>query len=210
MGRGFFIVLEGVDGSGKTTQARLLAEVLRQRGFEVELTREPSEGPTGRKIREYLVGPARHLPPEEELALFMADRREHVAKVIGPALSQNKVVVCDRYYYSSAAYQGALGLDPEQILAAHREFAPRPDLVIFLTLPLAQAAARRRGKASQVSEGSAYLERVAAIYDSFHGPHLHRVGAAGPMAETHAQVLALTLKAIQEQNANCDYERRML
>jgi dTMP kinase len=209
MGRGFFIVLEGVDGSGKTTQARLLAEALRLRGFKVVLTQEPSEGPTGRKIREYLGGLTRHLRPEEELALFMADRREHVAGVIEPALSQNKVVISDRYYYSSAAYQGALGLDPEQILAAHQEFAPRPHLVIFLNLPLAQAEARRRGQARQVSEGLAYLEEVAGIYDTFQGPHLHRVDATGPVEETHAQVLEVALKAIQEQHRSTDGERRM-
>jgi dTMP kinase len=199
MGRGFFIVLEGVDRSGKTTQARLLAEALRLRGFEVVLTQEPSEGATGKKIRDYLAGPTRHLRPEEELALFMADRREHVARVIGPALSQNKVVISDRYYFSSAAYQGALGLDPEQILAAHQEFAPQPNLVIFLTLPVAETATRRRGKPSQVSEDLAYLERVAAIYDVFRGAHLHRVDAAGAIEETHAKVLAVTLEAIRQQ-----------
>lgn len=209
MGRGFFIVLEGVDGSGKTTQARLLAEALKLRGFEVVLTQEPSKGPTGQKIREYLGGPARHLRPEEEMALFMADRREHVEKVIRPALAQEKIVISDRYYYSSAAYQGALGLDPEEILAAHRDFAPEPDLVIFLTLSLAEAAARRRGKASQVSEELAYLERVAAIYDTFQASHLHRVDAAGQVEETQAKVLAVTLKALQGQGDSVEGTRRV-
>jgi dTMP kinase len=209
MGRGFFIVLEGVDGSGKTTQARLLAEALRGRGHEVLLTQEPSGGPTGKQIRDYLSGPSRHLEPEEELALFLADRREHVDTVIKPALEQGLIVISDRYYFSSAAYQGALGLDPEQILAAHQEFAPEPDLVIFLTLSLAEAAARRRGKARQVSEGLAYLERVAALYATFQGPHLHRVDATGPVDATHTQVLAVTLKARQEQAGSAGRRRRI-
>ena len=199
MGRGFFIVLEGVDGSGKTTQARLLAEALRVRGFEVALTQEPSEGPIGKKIREYLSGPTRHLTPQEELALFMADRREHVERVIRPALAEGKIVISDRYYFSSAAYQGALGLDPEQILTAHQDFAPAPDLVFFLKLAVTQAVGRRGEEAPQVIEAPAYLERVAAIYATFRGPHLHRVDAAGPVEETHAEALAITLEAMAEQ-----------
>ncbi|MBW1992587.1 MAG: dTMP kinase, partial [Deltaproteobacteria bacterium] len=139
MGRGFFIVLEGVDGAGKSTQARLLAEALKQRHYQVVLTREPWDSPAGKKIREYLNGPCRHLTPQEELALFMADRREHVETVIRPALRQGRVVISDRYYFSSAAYQGALGLDPQWILTEHEAFALPPDLVIFLTLSPAKA-----------------------------------------------------------------------
>jgi dTMP kinase len=199
MGRGFFIVLEGVDGAGKTTQAKLLAEALRERGYEVVLTQEPSDGPIGEKIRRYLLGGSRHLTPEEELALFMADRREHVEKVIRPALDEGLIVISDRYYFSSAAYQGALGLDPEEILTAHKEFAPPPDLVFFFTLSPDAALARRRGKAQQVSESLAYLEKVAAIYSTFQGPCLHRVATVGPVEETHASVLALTLRALEER-----------
>ena len=85
--------------------------------------------PLGQQIREYFQGPTRHLSPKEELNLFMADRREHVAEVIKPALAEGKIVITDRYYYSSVAYQGALGLDPDRILAAKRGpgGAPGPD-----------------------------------------------------------------------------------
>jgi dTMP kinase len=199
MGRGFFIVLEGVDGAGKTTQARLLAEALEKRGYQAVLTREPSDGPIGAKIRDYLKGPARHLTAEEELALFMADRREHVETVIRPALEQGLVVISDRYYFSSAAYQGALGLDPTRILADHEPFAPTPDLVIFFHLPPAAALARRRGQPSQVSESPAYLEKVAAVYATFQGPRLHHINAAASVAEVHARVRAVTLKALESR-----------
>lgn len=126
MGRGFFIVLEGIDGSGKTTQARWLAEALRQKGYEVVLTREPSDGPLGRRLRRYLAASPRRLSSELELAWFLADRRDHVETIIRPALEQGKVVISDRYYYSSAAYQGARGLDPEAILRLNEAFAPGP------------------------------------------------------------------------------------
>lgn len=197
MSRGFFIVLEGVDGVGKTTQAGLLAEALRRRGHPVTLTREPSDGPAGQKIREYLCGPSRHLTPEEELALFMADRRDHVTRVIRPALEAGGIVISDRYYFSSAAYQGALGLDPKKILAEHESFAPPPDLVIFFRLDPSVALARLRGKARQVSESAEYLAKVAEIYETFRGPHLHHLDASGTPGEIHEKVKAIVLKTLE-------------
>lgn len=196
MGRGFFIVLEGIDGSGKTTQARLLAEALRHEGYEVVLTREPSDGPLGRWLRRYLAGSPRRLSPELELAWFMADRREHVENLIRPALEHGKIVISDRYYCSSMAYQGALGLDPEEILAVHRDLVIEPDVVILLTLPLGEALARRRGQARQLSEGSAYLKRVAAIYDTLKGETVRRISSLDTPENTHARVMEVVLQAL--------------
>jgi dTMP kinase len=197
--KGVLLALEGVDGSGKTTQSQLLAEALKERGLAVVLTQEPSAGPAGQELRRYLAGPSRHLSPVAELALFVADRREHVAQVINPALAAGQVVVTDRYYYSSVAYQGALGLDPARILAANEAFAPRPDLVFILILPPALAVARLAhspGRRRQVSEDQDYLERVAAIYAALSGPHIHRVDAVAPPEAIHAHLLAITLKAL--------------
>jgi dTMP kinase len=196
------LALEGIDGSGKTTQAGLLAGALKGRGFMVVLTREPTSGPAGQRLRRYLSGPARHLSPAEELALFVRDRRDHVARVIRPALAAGQVVVTDRYYYSSVAYQGALGLDPGRILAENEAFAPRPHLVFILTLPPALAVARLSGsprRRRQVSEGQDYLEQVAAIYASLTGPHLHRVDAAASPEAIHAELLEITLKVLEEK-----------
>jgi dTMP kinase len=199
---GVLLALEGVDGSGKTTQAHLLAGALKRRGLMVLLTREPTSGPAGQSLRRYLAGPTRHLNPAVELARFIADRREHVAQVIKPALAAGQVVITDRYYYSSVAYQGALGLDPARILAINEAFAPRPHLVFILTLAPAAAVARLRrspGRLRQVSESRAYLEEVAAIYASLTGPHIHRVDAAASPAVIHAHLLKITLRALEQR-----------
>ena len=201
MGRGKLIALEGVDGTGKTTQAVSLAATLARFGRRVLLTREPTAGVAGRRLREYLAGKERHLAPLEELALFQADRREHVEYTIRPALAKGWVVVSDRYYYSSAAYQGALGLDPEAILMESEAFAPRPDLVVIFTLPLAEALARRqaaRGSESQLSEAPAGLEKVAALYETFQGPHIKRLNASEAPAQVLGRLLNLALDTLTE------------
>jgi dTMP kinase len=140
------------------------------------------------------------LSPTQELALFVADRREHVAKVIRPALAAGQVVITDRYYYSSVAYQGALGLDPDRILVANEAFAPRPQVVFILTLMpelamarLAQNPARQR----QISERRDYLEQVAAIYACLRGSHIHRVDAARPPEVVHADLLEITIQTLE-------------
>jgi dTMP kinase len=201
MAGGFLIALEGVDGSGKSTQARLLTAALEKAGHQVVLTREPTHGPAGQKLQSYLLGPSRHLSPQEELDLFIEDRREHVAQIIKPALERGKVVITDRYYYSSVAYQGALGLDPNDILAANEAFAPAPDLVFILELPVTEALARlaKKGKAArQVSESFPYLKQVAAIYASLKGPHFRRLDASRPPMEVHASILEEVRKSLKE------------
>jgi dTMP kinase len=202
MGQGFLLALEGIDGSGKTTQARLLRAALEARGFRVVLTQEPSTGPWGRKLRLYLQGPSRHLSPAAELELFLADRREHVREVIQPALAAGHVVISDRYYHSSVAYQGALGLDAAAILAQNEAFAPRPDLVFVLTLPVAAARARlkqARRQGLQVSEEAAYLEQVAAIYAGLQGAQIRHLDATAAAEALHGVILQETLAALSQK-----------
>ncbi|MDH3776874.1 MAG: dTMP kinase, partial [Desulfobulbaceae bacterium] len=100
---GLFIVFEGIDGTGKSTQLHLLAEKLRQLGYAVVATREPTNGPYGQKIRKLFVDRG-SVSQEEELELFIADRDQHVKEIIKPALSDGCVVICDRYYLSTIAY----------------------------------------------------------------------------------------------------------
>lgn len=204
MAKGFLIALEGIDGSGKSTQAELLAASLKKDGHPVVLTREPTSGPAGQQLQSYLRGPGRHLTPEEELNLFIQNRRGHVAQVVSPALARGKIVITDRYYYSSVAYQGALGLNPDAILAANLSFAPAPDLVFIMVLPLAAALQRlgRKGKgALQVSESFPYLRQVERIYASLKGPQFRRVDASRPPLEVHAAILEETRRALKEEAA---------
>ncbi len=128
------IVLEGIDGSGKSTVARFLAETLRTRGIEVLLTREPWDSEAGRRLRELLALPKRASTPREEFELFHEDRIQHVRQVVRPAQERGDWVVQDRTFFSTAAYQGALGLDVEEILALSRKVAPEPDLALFLSI----------------------------------------------------------------------------
>jgi dTMP kinase len=194
--RGLLIALEGIDGSGKSTQSEMLAAALEKQGWEVVLTREPTDGAAGQQLRRYLHGPSRHLSPEEELHLFVEDRREHVARLIRPALAAGKTIITDRYYYSSVAYQGARGLDPEKILALNESFAPRPHLVFVLRMSVPQALQRlaaKGGAGRQLTESSQYLARVAALYDRLQGPSFRRLDASQAPEVIHELILGETL-----------------
>jgi dTMP kinase len=165
---GFFIVLEGIDGSGKTTSSRSLASMLRARGYEVFLTREPTSKTTaGKKLRGTFSSEIR-LTPEEELALFMEDRKEHIASVIEPKLNEGIIVICDRYFYSNAAYQGALGLNWSEIVSQNLAFSIVPDAIFFFNLPvkvaLQRISKRHTHKATTSFEGTEYLIEVDRIY----------------------------------------------
>jgi dTMP kinase len=190
--KGWLIAFEGIDGTGKTTQIELLAGVLRQRGLSVVVTREPTDGQYGRRIRE-LYKNRKSVTPEEELALFLNDRREHVAQVIAPALAGGKVVLTDRYYYSTAAYQGAAGHDPQKIIAANELFAPVPDMVIMLEAPVSLGVHRvqkLRGESLNDFEQEETLARVAGIFAGLKGENIRRIDGTGSAAAVHALVVA--------------------
>lgn len=190
---GLLIVIEGIDGAGKSTLARSLAAWLRERGRTVVIDREPTDGPHGRALRES--AKTGRLSAEAELELFMKDRREHVAQLIAPATARGEVVILDRYYFSNAAYQGARGLDPAAIVAANEAFAPRPDLVLLLDIDPAGGHTRigARGSALDDFEGAAYLADVRRIFLSFDRPFFRRIDAARPADE----VLRDSIAALQ-------------
>lgn len=179
--RGWLLVFEGLDGSGKTTQRGRLAARLRARGRDVVETAEPWEGGTwGPRIRA-MARSGKALPPEEERRWFEAQRREHVDACIAPALAADRVVLCDRYFLSTAAYQGARGLDADAILAESERAFPVPDLVLVLEIEAEVALARvaaRGGPAEPVFERRDYLERVGALFHRLERPYVVRIEAA--------------------------------
>ncbi|MFD2257443.1 dTMP kinase [Luteolibacter algae] len=145
-----FIVIEGIDGTGKSTQAKRLAEYLEAKGQTVVSSFEPTDGPWGTLLRNS--AETGRLSPEEELETFIKDRREHVSKKIAPALAQGKIVILDRYYFSTMAYQGARGFDPTEIRKKNEAFAPVPDLLLILDLDLDKALSRIGGRGAGTNE----------------------------------------------------------
>jgi dTMP kinase len=172
--RGRFITLEGGEGAGKSTQARLLAERLRMRGFECVTTREPGGSPGAERLREVLLsGAVAPLGSTAEALLFTAARIDHLDHTIRPALARGAFVVCDRFVDSTRAYQGALGnLDPQLIGALERVAvgSTRPDLTLILDLPpdvgMARAATRRADAAPDrfEREGTSFHEGLRRAF----------------------------------------------
>ena len=167
--RGRFIVIEGLDGAGTTTQSSLLADWLRSMGRRVHETAEPSDGPIGRLSRQVLRGEARGadgdvMRPRTIAGLFVADRADHLACEIEPALSQGTDVISDRYVHSSLAYQG-VECDIEWVAAINGTMRI-PDLTIFVEVPAALAAERRSQRRGdpELYEVTAFQEKVADGY----------------------------------------------
>lgn len=149
-GGGRFITLEGIDGTGKSTQARRLAEWLRGRGQEVVETREPGGAPGAEAIRRLLVeGEPGRWSPETEILLFTAARRDHLERTITPALARGVTVICDRFVNSTRVYQGAARADLRgRVDDLHRlMIGVEADLTLILDLDPEMAAARTRGRA---------------------------------------------------------------
>ncbi len=147
--KGKFIVFEGVEGVGKTTQCRLLKEHLEREGYSVVLTREPGGVPSAEDIRKIVLGSSYELDPVTELFLFEAARREHFLYIIKPALKEGKVVICDRFTYSTVSYQGYAGkVDLSLIRRLNKEAVDYvvPDVAIFLDLPPEEGFLRKGGR----------------------------------------------------------------
>ncbi|PIX31659.1 dTMP kinase [Candidatus Bathyarchaeota archaeon CG_4_8_14_3_um_filter_42_8] len=164
-GKGFFICVEGLDGCGKTTQTKLLVRKLRKMGWDAVYTAEPSRGKIGQFIKKYCLHGEKRTFPIVEALLFVADRFEHVEREVIPALNEGKVVVSDRYVYSSLAYQGATGLDLKWIEMIN-EHAIRPDLAIFVDVE-PEAVIKRLKPKKSVMENLETQRKVREVYVKF-------------------------------------------
>lgn len=190
MNRGRLIVFEGLDGCGKSTQIERLADALRARGCDVVLTREPTDGEYGRRIRRNAQGDT-EISPEEELRWFMEDRRGHVREVLRPALAAGRIVLCDRYYLSTVAYQGARGCDAAEILADSEAEFPEPDLVLLLEIEPAAGLARVHARGNAVEtrfEQVEFLTDVAAVFRCLDRPYIERIDADRPVGEVERDI----------------------
>jgi dTMP kinase len=189
---GTFIVVEGIDGMGKSTQIARLAAYLEQRGHFVRRSREPTDSEYGCEIRRIAREGRDGVSLEQELDLFLKDREIDVRDNILPALEAGGIALVDRYFYSNIAYQGALGLDPERIRAANSPRFPTPDLMLLFDAPPQVGIERiRQGRGEANNQGyeqEAFLEQVRANFLAMPDPEIIRIDAARDEEAVAAQV----------------------
>ncbi len=198
---GTFITFEGIDGSGKSTQLRLLASFLKVHQCEVVVTREPGGTPLGLRLRSALLDAEEQVDPLTELLVFAADRAQHVRRLLRPALETGQIVLSDRYADATIAYQGAgRGFSP-QLIKEMVDLATeglRPDLTFLFDLPVADCVARTRRRTNSKykgdrldSEDAEFHRRVRNAYLQLAAAEPERIrviDTSGPLEETHARV----------------------
>ncbi len=196
MSTGILIVFDGIDGAGKTTQVTLLVDALTAAGESVVVSKEPTDGTWGQRLRDSaLTG---RLPAEEELKFFLNDRQEHLEQLVRPALAAGKVVILDRYFYSSIAYQGIRGCDIDKLEQTVREGIEVPDIAFIMDIAPELAAYRiskRDGKANEF-ERIEDLEKVGKIYSAVakHDPVAMIIDSSVSVQAIHNQVLEAVIE----------------
>lgn len=211
---GFFAAFEGGEHTGKTTQAKMAAESLRQAGWDVELTREPGATHIGSQVRALLLDPANEdLEPAAEALLYAADRAQHVSQVIRPAMARGAVVITDRYADSSAAYQGAgrdLSVSSVEALSDWATGGLKPDLTVLLDMHPLEARRRREGKADRIErEPLAFHETVRRTFLQLALAEPCRyliVSASAGPDEVHGEVMSRIEDQMKDFTENAAYD----
>lgn len=202
--RGKFITFEGIDGSGKSTQLRLLAGDLRVRGLDVLTTLQPGGTPLGRRLREAFLETEENVHPMAELLLFAADRAQHVNFLIKPALTEGRIVISDRYADATAAYQGAgRGFD-EKVIQQVIKLATgglKPDLTLFFDIPIEKAILRTSARTDEETVKNRMDKETADFYNRVRQAYLEIaereprrfrvIEASGSINEVHKKVLEI-------------------
>lgn len=209
--RGKFITFEGIDGSGKSSQLRLLADDLRFRGFKVVTTHQPGGTPLGRRLREAFLETEENVAPMAELLLFAADRAQHVEFLIKPALAEGKIVISDRYADATTAYQGAgRGFDAQTIKQVIKLATGglKPDLTLFFDLPVSVGLQRttKRDESGELKnrmdkENTEFYERVRESYHAIIAKEPKRfrvIDATQSLDEVHAKALEVLTDYLQK------------
>ena len=205
------IVIEGIDGSGKTTQSKLLYEALRKLGYKAILVSEPSDSIYGAKIRQKLRDG--NYTPNELYDLFLKDRKNHIED-IKSFLKSSYIVIMDRYYISTIAYQGAQGIPIDKIIKDHKDF-PQPDILIILDIN-PKVALNRLGKSTDTFEKRSFLEHVRDIYlkipellkDIFPSNRVFIVNADRPLEQVHNEILRITLNKLKGEYNHASVENK--
>jgi len=190
--KGFLVAFEGIDGAGKTTQAQLLYSYLISKDVKTILSKEPTDSLYGQKIKKLALGEREVTSPEDEYRLFVNDRKIHVENLIKPALSNKKVVILDRYYFSNIAYQGAIGLDTDNIRKENEAFSPIPEIVFLIQVPPRVGIRRiQRGREEEPNlfEREENLTKVAEIYSTIAGNYIVPIRGTGTIDEIHTEIV---------------------
>lgn len=201
MSKGLFITFEGIDGVGKSTQARLLKELLESQGRQVVHSFEPGGTTLGKSIRKLLLDPSQDISEIAEALLYAADRAQHVSQVIGPALSCGKVVICERFVDSSLAYQGyglQRDLDSIKSLNAFATEQVMPDITIYLDLEPREAL-QKSGRDRIEQRNLDYYQRVRDGFYQIAKDEPSRVfvvSAVGSVSEVHSRIKDLVLRRL--------------
>jgi dTMP kinase len=185
------IAIEGIDGAGKTTQVRMLREALEHVGEPPIASKEPTNGPWGKLIKESAT--TGRLSLESELEAFLNDRTEHVAFLVAPALAEGRTVILDRYFYSSIAYQGSRGANVEEIKTLMESRFPIPDAVFVLDIEPGvgiDRIAHSRGEEPNHFEERGNLAKAREIFQSLSGPNIHHIEGGMSRESVHAELTA--------------------